>query len=71
MMEADGGSAGIEGAGVGADDALAEIGDLQALVFKIALDKLGHGPIEENGAGFGIVAETVFNLVAGGRLADP
>ena len=54
-METDGGGAGIEGAGVGADDALTEISDLQALVFDVTLDELGHGPVEEDGAGFGVV----------------
>ena len=32
-------------------------GDLQAFVAEIVLDELGHGPVEEHGAGFLIVAE--------------
>src|SRR5271165_2051586 len=71
MMKADGGCTGVERAGVGADDALAKTGDLQALVFEIFFDKLGHGPIEEDGACFAVAGETVFNLLTGGRFADP
>ena len=70
-METDGCCTGIEGAGVGADDTLAEIGGLKALVGEVALDELGHGPFEEEGAGFVVVAEAVFDLIAGGRVADP
>jgi len=44
---------------------------LEALVGEVALDELRHGPIEEQGARFLVVAETVFNLLAGGWVADP
>src|ERR1035441_10300575 len=70
-MEADGSGAGIEGAGVGADDALAEVGDLQALIAQVVFDELGHGPVEEDGTRFRVTAEALFDLLAGGRLADP
>ena len=71
VVEADGGGAGVEGAGVGADDALAEIGGLQARVAEIVLDELGHRPVEEQMAGFLIVAEALVDLFGGGGVADP
>ena len=70
-MEADGGGAGVEGAGVGADDALAEIGRLQARIAEVVLDELGHGPVEEQVAGFLIVAEALVDFLGCGRVADP
>jgi hypothetical protein len=70
-MEANGCGAGIEGAGVGADDALAEVGDLQALVFKVVLDEFSHGPVVEQMACSIVVAETGLDFFGGGRIADP
>ena len=70
-MIADGGRAGIERAGVGADDPLAEIGILQPLVLEITLDELRHRPMEEHLAGFLIVAQASVDLLLGGRVADP
>jgi len=35
------------------------------------LDHFGHGPVEEDGASFGVVPEAVFDLFAGGTVADP
>src|ERR1700755_3226033 len=70
-MEANGGGAWVEGTGVSADDALAEIGSLQPLVGEIALDKLCHGPVEEEAAGLGIPGEEVFELIVRGGVADP
>ncbi len=69
MVEADRSGAGVEGAGVGADDALAEVRGLQARVAEVVLDKLGHGPVVEQVAGFLVVAEAVVDLV--GRGASP
>lgn len=66
MVEADRGGAGVEGAGVGADDALAEVGGLEALVAEVAGDEVGHGPVEEEVAGFVVVAEAVFDFFLGG-----
>src|SRR6202050_3152337 len=57
VVEADGGGTWVEGAGVRADDTLAEIRRLQPLVFEIALDELGHGPVVQQVAGFVVVAE--------------
>ena len=71
VVKANGSCAGVEGAGVGADDALAEVGNLEAFVAEVVLHKLGHRPIEEHGAGLRIVAEAVFDLLAGGSVADP
>ncbi len=70
-MEADAGGARIERARVRPDHALAEIRDLQAFVAQVALDELGHRPVEEHVLGFIVVAEPRFDLLARGRLADP
>ena len=69
--ESNGGGARIEGTGVGADDALTEVGDLQAFVAEVAFDELGHGPVEEDGMRFGVIAETIFDLLSRGWLPDP
>ena len=71
VVKADGGGAGVEGAGVGSDDALAEIGDLEALVAEVALDELGHGPVEEQTAGFFVDAEASVDLGGSGWFAEP
>ncbi len=63
-MKTDGGGAGGEWAGVGADDALSEVGDLQALVREVAFDELGHRPIEEHVLCFFVGMEAVFDLFA-------
>ena len=34
-------------------------------------DELGHGPIEKNVPGFGVVAETVLQFFTRRRFADP
>src|ERR1700753_867103 len=70
-MEADGSGAGIEGAGIGSDDALTEVGDLKALVAQVVFAELGHGPVEQDGSGFGVIAEAFFDLFACGRFANP
>src|SRR5579863_1069970 len=70
-MKADGGSAGVEGAGIGANNSLAEIGDLQTLVLKIALDKLRHRPLEEQSAGLYVISEALFIVVKGGCVVEP
>src|ERR1700682_532275 len=70
-MKPDRGSTFVEGAGVGADDSLAEIGGLQLLVLEIMLDELRHRPVEQQRAGFLVVAQAFFNLLASRRIADP
>ena len=70
-MEANGGSAGVEGAGIGSYDALTKQGRLQALVAEVVLDHFGHGPVEEDGAGFGVASESLFDIRPGGSVADP
>ncbi len=71
MVKTNGGGTGIERAGVGANDALAEIGDLEAFVDEVVFDKLRHGPVEEHRAGFYVIAEQQFNLLACWRIANP
>src|SRR5271165_6212666 len=61
----------VVGAGVGADHALAEVGQLQALVLEVILDTFDHRPLEEQMAGLRVAAELLFDLVERGRLADP
>src|SRR6266567_860090 len=70
-MKTDRRSAGIEGAGVCANHPLSEIRNLQALVLKVALDKLRHGPSKEQGAGFGILAESLFVVLLIWRFIQP
>ena len=70
-MITNGGGAGIEGAGVGADDSLSKIGILQPLVLKIALDELGHGPMEEHVACFLVIAQACVDLLLSGCIAYP
>ena len=71
VVEADGCRAGVEGAGVGTDHTLAEDGDLQALVGQVVLHELGHGPVVEDVAGFGVGPEALVYLGLCRRVADP
>ncbi len=71
VMKADAGGSRIERARVGPDHALAEVRGLQALVAQVALDELGHRPVEEHVLRFVVVAEARLDLLARGRLADP
>ena len=70
-MEPDGCGAGIEGAGVGADNTLPEIGDLQPFVPKIMLDILRHRPIKKYGKRLVAGAEPHFDLGWCWSFANP
>ena len=70
-MEPDGCGAGIEGAGVGADNTLPEIGDLQPFVPKIMLDILRHRPIKKYGKRLVVGAEPRFDLGGCWSFANP
>ena len=71
VVVSDGGCAGIERAGLGADDALAKIGGLQPRVIQITLHELRHRPMEEHLAGFFIVAQASVDFFRRGRVANP
>ncbi len=70
-MKANRSGARVERAGVGANHALAQIRALQPLVAQIALYKLRHRPIEEQSARLIVRADTLLNLRARRRFADP
>lgn len=67
----DGGGAGIERAGVGADDALAELGDAEVVVGEEVVEEVGHGPFKEEFVGEWVVAESGFDFFAGGGGVEP
>src|ERR1700739_4136922 len=71
MMKAYAGGSWFERAGVGADNPLSEVGSLEPFVAQVVLNELGHRQGEGHMPFFLIVPESLFNLFAGGRLADP
>src|SRR5258707_11263960 len=70
-MKANGRCAFVERAGVGPDDSLPKVGNLQLLVLQVVLDKLGHRPVEKHSLGLGIVAQALFNLLPCRRFTYP
>src|SRR5215470_1321763 len=71
VVEMDEGGPRVEGRCICADDSLAEIGELQALVLQVALDELGNTPIKEQSAQCFVAADAVFEPLARGWVADP
>src|SRR5580700_504585 len=71
MMEADAGSPCVEGAGVGSNHPLPKVRSLKPFVTQVVFDEFGHRPVEEQVPCFLIFPESLFNLFAGGRLANP
>src|SRR5258708_7363352 len=71
MMEADAGGSSVEWAGVGTDNPLTEVRDLQPFVAQVVFNELGHRPVARHVPGLLVLPEPVVNLFAGGTLPDP
>src|SRR3954447_10495885 len=71
MMKTNRSSTRVERAGIRSNHALAQVSNLQTLIAKIPLDKLGHGPLKKQSPCFLIIADTLLNLLMGRRLANP
>src|ERR1700730_7147031 len=71
MMEADAGGPGVKWAGVGPNHSLPEVRSLKPFVTQVVFDEFGHRPVEEHVPCFLIFPESLFNLLAGGRFANP
>src|SRR4029077_13506668 len=71
MMESDAGGPCVEWAGGGPDHPLPEVGSLKPFVPQVVFDEFGHRPVEEHMPCFLIFPESLFNLLAARRLANP
>ena len=70
-MEPDRRGAGIVRAGVGPDDALAEIREVEPFVVHETLDQLHHRPLEEERARLGIAVQPLLDPLARRCIAHP
>src|ERR1700694_385414 len=71
MMKPNGSGAGIEWTGVGSDDALAQVGDLEPLVFEIFLYEFGHRPVKQQGTRLIVIAKPLLNLLPSWGFIEP
>src|SRR5690242_20125110 len=71
MVKANRSRTGIKRTRIRANNALTEIGELQAFVRKISFDKLRHGPVKEHGPRLQIISETIFKLLSTRWLTNP
>src|SRR6185312_9173078 len=56
---------------VGADDSLAQIGELHPLVLEITLHQLNHRPLEQEAKGLWVAAQSSLDLLSSGSGPDP